>query len=42
VKQKWTEEVGTGFTPNYLHTYLLLEKLTGSQLVKKFQAFYGT
>jgi len=33
----------------YLHTYLLipwsrvfLEKLTGSQLVKKFLAFYGT
>ena len=42
VKQKWTEEVNTGFSPNYLHTYLLLEKLTGSQLVKKFQAFYGT
>jgi hypothetical protein len=33
----------------YIHTYsltpwsrVLLEKLTGSQLVKKFHAFYGT
>jgi hypothetical protein len=26
----------------YLTTYLLLEKLTGSQLASKFPAFYGT
>jgi len=27
---------------HYVRTYVLLEKLTDSQLVKKFPAFYGT
>jgi len=39
--------VGLNYLLTYLLTYLLhgavfLEKLTGSQLVKKYPAFYGT
>jgi len=43
----WNMRKATLFILTYLLTYLLhgavlLEKLTGSQLVKKFPAFYGT
>jgi hypothetical protein len=45
----WRARFGIGFGPVVRQTYLLtpwsrvlLEKLTGLQLIKKFPAFYGT
>ena len=45
VTLSYLRSVGVNITEKYLHTpwsRVLLEKLTGLQLIKKFPAFYGT